>query len=142
MKKLFVLLFSLLLISGCTSKKDSLDLNKIQNDLLNSEYFKNHEVVSKDTIEKRYSLDLKDIDDIIMISSKEYDDASMVLIADKKVKTEIDSFVSAYNDQWVKMNYFPEQAELVKKATYKTSGNYIIYIVSKNNDDVLKITNL
>ncbi len=63
----------------------------------------------------------------------------MVLIADSKNKSEIDTFVSSYNDQWVKFNYFPDEAELVKKATYKIVNNYVIYVVSSNNDDVLKI---
>lgn len=139
MKKVLIVLFSFLLVVGCSSKKSSLDLKKVQDELLKSEYFKNHEVVSKDKIEKKYSLNLKDTDDVLMIVSKDYDDASIVLVADKKVKSEIDSFVSSYNDQWVKMNYFPEQAELVKKALYQDKDNYVIYIVSKNNSEVLKL---
>lgn len=141
MKKVLLILVGFLLVVGCSSKKESLDLNKIESELLSSEYFKNHEVVAKDKIEKKYSLDLSSINDVLMIVSKDYDDASMVLVADKKAKDEIDSFVSSYKDQWVKMNYFPEEAELVKKATYEVSGDYVIYIVSKNNDAVLKIIN-
>ena len=138
MKKILVVLLGLFLCIGCSSKKSSLDLKKMEKDLLASKYFSNHEVVSKDTIEKKYSLKLND-SDILMLISKDYDDASVVLVADSKNKSEIDAFVSSYNDQWVKFNYFPEEAELVKKATYKTLDNYIIYIVSSNNDDVLKI---
>lgn len=145
MKKVLVVLFSFLLLVGCSTKKSSeksVDLNQIQKDLLTSTYFSNHEAVNKETLEKRYSIDLTDSKEIVMIASKSYDDATMVLIADKKVKSEIDEFVSAYNDQWVKMNYFPEQKELVEKAIYKTSGDYVIYVVSKDNDAVLKIINL
>lgn len=142
MKKVLVVLFSFLFLVGCSSKKSSIDLEKIKTDLLNSSYFKNHEVVSKDTIEKKYSLNLENTGDVIMIVSKDYDDASMVLIADNNIKSEIDKFVSSYNDQWVKMNYFPEEAELVKSAIYKTSGDYVIYIVSKDSDKVLKLINL
>ena len=136
------MLLSFLLFTGCSTKKSSVDLKKIQNDLLSSSYFTNHEVVSKDTIEKKYNLDLEKTKNIVMIVSKDYDDASMVLIADKSAKTEIDKFVSSYKDQWVKMNYFPEEAELVKSATYKTSGDYVIYVVSKDSDKVLKLINL
>ena len=142
MKKLLVVLTVLFCVVGCSSKKESLNFNKLEKDLLSSSYFSNHEVVSQDALEKRDSLDLKNVKNVLMISSKDYNDASMILIADKSVKSEIDSFVSAYNDQWVKMNYFPEEAELVKKATYKVMGDYVVYIVSKENDSVLKMINL
>lgn len=142
MKKILVILVLLIGVVGCSSKSKSVDFKKIESDLLSSSYFKNHEVISKDTIEKRYSLDLKKAKNVLMIASKDYNDASMILIADKDVKDEIDSFVSAYNDQWVKMNYFPEEAELVKKASYQTIDNYVVYIVSSDNNSVLKLINL
>ncbi len=144
MKK--ILLFSLLcllVVTGCGSKKEEKkNLKDIEKKIIALDNFKNHESVSKDTIEKKYSIDLGDAD-VLMIAAKKYDDASIVFITEKndKTKTEVDAFVKAYNDQWVKMNYFPEQKELVEKATYKTEGNYIIYIVSENNDEVLKIVN-
>ena len=147
--KLFACLAFCLILAGCSSKKEestttkkTTDFSKIESSLLNSSYFSNHETVNKSTIEKKYSIDLSGATNVLMITSKDYDDASMVLIADKSVKSEIDSFVDSYNDQWVKMNYFPEQAELVKKATYKTSGDFVIYIVSSDNENVLKLINL
>ena len=142
MKKIILIAICFICLVGCSSKNKTVDFSKLEKDLLASTYFNNHEVVEKNTMEKRYSLDLKTAKNVLMISSKEYNDASMILIADKSVESEIDTFVAAYNDQWVKMNYFPDEAELVKKATYKTSGDYVVYIVSSNNDAVLKLINM
>lgn len=147
MKKIVICVCAcLLLLTGCGSKKNEntakKDLKQIESRLLELSNFKNHESVSKSSIEKKYSLDLGDAD-VMMIASKSFDDATMVLVIESndQTKKEIDAFVNAYNDQWVKMNYFPEQKELVEDATYEKNSDYIIYIVSKNNDEVLKIVN-
>ena len=43
------------------------------------------------------------------------------------------------NSQWVGMNYFPKQKELVENGLYTTYNGYLIYIVSSDNDKVLNM---
>lgn len=49
-----------------------------------------------------------------------------------EVKTALDNYMVALEEQW--STYLPDQYELVKNRMYKEYGNYLIYIVSENND--------
>ena len=49
-----------------------------------------------------------------------------------EVKTALDNYMVALEEQW--STYLPEQYELVKNRMYKEYGDYLIYVVSENND--------
>ena len=49
-----------------------------------------------------------------------------------EVKDALDNYMVALEEQW--STYLPEQYELVKNRLYKEYGDYLIYIVSSNND--------
>lgn len=49
-----------------------------------------------------------------------------------EVKTALDNYMVALEEQW--STYLPEQYELVKNRMFKEYGDYLIYIVSENND--------
>lgn len=49
-----------------------------------------------------------------------------------EVKEALDNYMVALEEQW--STYLPEQYELVKNRLYKEYGDYLIYIVSSNND--------
>ena len=142
MKKLLIVLSMLFIFTGCSSKQ--LDLNNI-GDNITKAYLTNHEIGDINTISGRYNINTDDIKDSLIITSKSFDDATMVLILfpkngkNNEVKSEIEKFIESYNNQWVDMNYFPEQKELVQKALYTAYNNYLIYIVSTNNNEILKV---
>lgn len=142
MKKILLSLICLFGVIGCGVKNNKLDLKKVQQTLSSSEYFSNHEVVSTDTISNRYSIDISKFDETLMLSSTKYDDASIVFIVhpnNESTKKEFENFIDSYNSQWVGMNYFPEQKELVENALYTTYNGYLIYIVSNNNDAIINL---
>ena len=143
MKKIWIILCLLFIFTGCSNNK-KLQLNTIGTSITKN-YLTNHEVGDINTISGRYNINTDNIKDSLIITSKSFDDATMVLIIlpengkNKEIKTEIEKFIDSYNNQWVDMNYFPEQKDLVQKALYTTYGNYLIYIVSSNNDEILKL---
>ena len=142
MKKILLSLICLFCVVGCGVKNNKLDLKKVQQALSSSEYFSNHEVVSTDTISNRYSIDISKFDETLMLSSTKYDDATIVFIShpsNESTKKEFENFIDSYNSQWVGMNYFPEQKELVENALYTTYNDYLIYIVSNNNDAIINL---
>ena len=49
-----------------------------------------------------------------------------------EVKTALDNYMVALEEQW--STYLPAQYELVKNRLYNEYGDYLIYIVSENND--------
>ena len=49
-----------------------------------------------------------------------------------EVKDALDNYMVALEEQW--STYLPEQYELVKNRLYQEYGDYLIYIVSSNND--------
>lgn len=143
MKKLLIVLGILFIFTGCSNSK-KLDLNSTSASIT-KDYLTNHEVGDINTISGRYNIKTDNIQDSLIITSKKFDDATMVLILlpkngkNNEVKSEIEKFIDSYNNQWVGMNYFPDQKELVQNALYTTYGNYLIYIVSSNNDEILKL---
>lgn len=48
------------------------------------------------------------------------------------VKSALDSYMTTLETQW--STYLPDQYDLVKNRMYKEYGDYLIYIVSENND--------
>lgn len=139
MKKILIMI-SCLLFVGCSNK--NLDFKKIEDKLISSNLFSNHEIVDEYIFSNRYTIDISKFDEVLMLSSTKYDDSTMVLIVspnNKDTKKEMESFINSYNNQWVIMNYFPKQKELVENGLYTSYSNYLIYIVSDNNEEVLKL---
>lgn len=52
------------------------------------------------------------------------------------VKTKMNEYMSKLEQQW--KTYLPEQYELVKDRLEETYGDYLIYVISNNNELVLK----
>ncbi len=143
MKKIIFILSFFFLFTGCSNNK-TLDLQSLGSKIT-QEYLTNHEIGNIDTISGRYDIDTTNVKDSLVITSKDFDDATMVLILlpengkNKEVQQEMDEFLSSYRNQWVDMNYFPEQKDLVEKALSTTYNNYFIYIVSSDNENILKL---
>lgn len=138
-RRLIVSLFFVFCAIGC-SNNSKIDL-ETKGNLLLEKYYLNHEIVDKDTVSKKYDINTSDVSNILFIAPKSYDDATMILVIspnNKNVMNETDRFKQSYEDQWVKFNYFPEQKDLVEKAIYTTYGDYIIYIVSEKNNEILE----
>ncbi|MCI5732815.1 MAG: DUF4358 domain-containing protein [Tenericutes bacterium] len=142
MKKILIAVICLLFLSGCGVSKKKLDLNDVGNKLSSSKYFTNHEIINSDVVLNRYSIDTSKFEELMMLSSTKYDDATMVFIAypnNAETKKEFETFIDSYNSQWVGMNYFPEQKQLVENGLYTDYNNYLVYIVSEDNNRVLNI---
>lgn len=140
MKKVILIFGMIILLTGCSTSK-KLNLETIGEKILKTSEFKNHEISSINTLTSRYGLKNIDSDEVLLITPLSFDDSKMVLIIlpkndDKRV---IDEIKNSYENQWIEFNYFPEEKELVENALYELYGNYIIYIVSKDNNEILKL---
>lgn len=139
MKKLMIIL-GLILLVGC-SNNVNLDLNNIQKEIDVTGLFKGTQVDLEYVVSK-YGLEKEGIEDYSINMSNMLDSASMYAIFKasdiKSVKANTDDFINKYASSWM-MGYNLEQEKIVQDKMEEVYGNYIIYVISNNNEKVLNI---
>lgn len=148
MKKILVILVAFILITGCGKGAEpdnkSLDLTKIKTNLSNlvikdENYFDKEDGINNLDLLSSYSLDISLYDEYLISFPTEGIDPSMYIIVKPikdtaVVKYQIDDMFEAYYNSY--NAYYPEGAKLIKDRLEKTYGDYLIYIVSHDNDKV------
>ena len=148
MKKILILLFTCLFLTGCGNKEVKLDFNTIKNEL--NALTINEELVFNDLQETSYEdlwnihgIDAQLTEEIHFMTSTDGIDANMYIIAlpkegkEKELKEQINTFFEVFQLQADMYN--PDNAALIKNRMEEKVGNYLIYIVSNNNSKVLEI---
>ena len=136
MKKIILVLVSILFLTGCSGKK--LNYYNIYNNL--KDEYKDFIKLDKDTIEGVYGVDTTLFDSYIVVTSDDKVDSRMYAIFETKTEEgeyEADYFMDIYQDTWL-TGYFPEQEKLVKKYKKEEFGNYIIYVVNEDTSKIIK----
>ena len=137
MKKILLVLTSILLLTGCGSK--SLNYDTIYNNL--KDEYEGFVKVDKDTLEGVYGIDTSLFKSYIVVTSNDKVDSRMYAIFEvdsDDAKYEAGYFMDIYQDSWL-TGYFPEQEKLVEKYKKEEYGNYIIYVVNEDTDKILKL---
>lgn len=94
--------------------------------------------VNKDSIKDILEIEDKWIDEILMMQPLMNVNASQFIIIKPasgykdKIKDKVDAYMNALEEQW--KTYLPDQYELVKKRKEEKIGNYLVYIISGNNE--------
>ena len=139
MKKLMIIL-GLILLVGC-SNNVNLDLDNIQKEIDVTGLFKGTQV-DLDYVASKYGLEKEGIEDSLINMSNMLDSASMYAIFKvsdvKSVKANTDDFIDKYASSWM-MGYNLEQEAIVQDKMEEVYGNYIIYVISSDNEKVLNI---
>lgn len=139
MKKLMIIL-GLILLVGC-SNNVNLDLDNIQKKIDVTGLFKGTQVDLEYVVSK-YGLEKEGIEDYSINMSNMLDSASMYAIFKasdvKSVKANTDDFIDKYASSWM-MGYNLEQEAIVQDKMEEVYGNYIIYVISNDNEKVLNI---
>lgn len=144
MKKLFIV-FTILLLCGCNKEEVKLDLNKIKVDLENLTYeeepmFKNANYYTLDSIAAKYDVDLDfdNIDEYLINIPISGEKANMYIIVSastskKELKADMDELLSKIEAAWGN-GYKPEEEAKIDNRLEREYGNYLIYIISDDND--------
>lgn len=144
-KYLLLVIMCIFLLTGCNSKKEDITLNleSVKEKLNNTELFNETEELDADYIESKYGLSFEHIKNYSVFMVMRSVKASMYAIFevdDMSVKSDIENyFIKNYVDSWTVNVYDAHEADLVNNMTKETYGNYLIYIVSEDNDEALKI---
>ena len=105
--------------------------------------------VNDETLESQFNINKSDVKEylikvpMMITSSNSYKIIKPVDSKKDEVKEKIDEYMTKLEKQWE--TYLPEQYELVKNRLEKEYGDYLIYIVSSNNDlvfETIKANNL
>lgn len=105
--------------------------------------------VNDETLESQFNINKSDVKEylikvpMMITSSNSYIIIKPVDGKKDEIKEKIDEYMTKLEKQWE--TYLPEQYELVKNRLEKEYGDYLIYIVSSNNDlvfETIKANNL
>lgn len=149
MKKIMLIL-GVLLLSGCSSSNVSktMDFGNLKNDLIelkieDKNIFSNTENINDLDVIDSYGMDVKLLDDYLIYISTEVEDPSMYMIVLPKegeeavVNYQIDDFFSVYHAAY--NGYYPEVAYMIENRKEEKVGNYLVYVISKDNNRVYDV---
>ena len=135
MKKIISLdcIFTLLFITGCGNTISQLNVDNIKNNI--EKELKNMEEVEKDSLEDVYGLNL-DLMEMHVI--KQNADGDLYAIIKTKEKTQVKNDMEKYFEKIQKFNtnYSPERLEILENRVEKEIGDYLIYIVAENAEEI------
>ena len=142
MKKIILILVMILSLVGCSKNKE-LNLEKINNKLSNIDLFNETEKIDISYLEDKYGLDSTGIEEYSIYMAMDTVSASMYAIfkvSDNSVKENIEStFIDKYISSWTTLAYEPEEIKLVNDMYSEEYGDYLIYIISRDNDKVIEL---
>ena len=136
MKKLIVLIISVLVLVGCSNK--TLDYDNIYNNL-KDEYSGFVKLSDEDL--QGYGVDSTLFKSYLVVRNDTSVDSRMYAIFEvenDEAKYEAGYFMDIYQDSWL-TGYFPEQEKLVKKYKKEEYGNYIIFVVNEDTQKIIDI---
>lgn len=96
--------------------------------------------IDKNSFKEMYNINVEDLEEavaanpVMMVNSNMYIVAKPVKGKKAEVKKEIEKYMVEYEKRW--STYLPNQHELVKNRLVKEYGEYIIYVISDDNEKV------
>ncbi len=128
-----IILTLITLVVGCNNTVSELNVTETQKIIENK--LKNTEVVDEELLEDVYGLDLSKMDVHIIKQNSEGDLYAIIKATDKaSVKNDMKKYfekVEKFNT-----NYSPERLEILSNRVEKEIGDYLIYIVSENAENI------
>ena len=142
MKKVLLTLCAILLLTGCGNKE--LNLNKVKENVKETNVFSNLYTLSSEDMKNRFSLDTSLAEAIVFEGDSENKDADIytdfyivVKEKDEKLIKDIDNLIDESFELRLEM-YNPEGLQKVKNRLETTYNGYKIYISSSDNEKVLE----
>lgn len=140
LKKIIMVIGLAIILAGCNKSASTLDMKKASTSL--DEKYQNMALMSDKELEGIYNQDTTLMEEYIIKSSENQNGNFYALIKVKpenkdKVKNNMDEMFSILENQ--SSLYSPEAVNLIKNKLATSVGDYLIYIVSENNQEMYNV---
>lgn len=140
LKKIIMVIGLAIILAGCNKSASTLDMKKASTSL--DEKYQNMALMSDKELEGIYNQDITLMEEYIIKSSENQNGNFYALIKVKsenkeKVKNNMDEMFSILENQ--SSLYSPEAVNLIKNKLATSVGDYLIYIVSENNEEMYNV---
>ena len=134
MKKILIVCIMLLMITGCSNGEiKDLDIDKASSVV--EQTLTDMEAIEADILTDVYNMDLNLFESYIVKQNTEGNMYAMVLTNNKgESKEQFEKYFEKVRD--FNVAYSPEQVKQIDERLEKEIGNYLIYIISENNEKI------
>ena len=135
MKKIVAVLsiFILLFATGCGATVSELNVDNTES-IIESD-LKNMQEVDEESLQDVYGLNL-DIMEVHVIKQNTEGDLYAIIKTNEKTQVKNDMVKYFEKIQKFNANYSPERLEILNNRVEKEIGDYLIYIVAENSDEI------
>lgn len=135
MKKIVVVLsiFMMLFVAGCGNNVSELNVDDTKSIIESN--LRDMQVVDEETLEDVYGLNL-DLMEVHIIKQNTEGDLYVIIKTSDKTKVKKDMAKYFEKVQNFNANYSPERLEIFNNRVEKEIGDYLIYIVAENADEI------
>lgn len=149
-KKIIVMALATLTMTACgstTTVTNELDINAFAEKAVASVEFGDEIVpLSENVIKDFYNLPLEGIEEMVVYTSGTRATASEIAVfkvngkdAMKSVKAAVETRLNDQKESYV--NYRPDEMVKLNAATIKEEGNYLLFLITPDNDTILTLFN-
>lgn len=133
MKKIILMLVIGFMLVGCGSNMSSIDIDKTEDVI--EKTLKNMTVIEDGTLTDVYGLDLSKMEEYVI---KQNTDGDLYAIIKTNEKNLVKNDMDNYFDKIKQFNtaYSPERLEILEDRLEKEIGDYLIYIVASDAQDI------
>lgn len=140
LKKIIMVIGLAIILAGCNKSASTLDMKGVSTSL--DEKYQNMALMSDKELEGIYNQDITLMEEYIIKASENQNGNFYALIKVKsenkeKVKNNMDEMFSILENQ--SSLYSPEAVNLIKNKLATSVGDYLIYIVSENNQEMYNV---
>ena len=135
MKKWVLIFLFVFLMVGCGNDKTELDMSSAKGAIEKS--LSNMVTIEDSTLSDAYNLDLKKMDEWTFKQNENGDFYAIIKTSNKvDVKDAMKGYFAKVKD--FNSSYSPERLELLENRLEKELGDYLIYIIAENSENIYK----
>lgn len=137
---IFIFLFISLFTTGCGVNNEK-TVSEIESNMKKEIKFENMVKGNNKDLKRFYHINMNDYDGVILYIPKSTMDVSEVLIVKVKDKSQIESLEDIIDTRIASQlksfsGYGPKQCKLINDYELKTKGNFLIFTISKNAQEI------